>query len=65
MVKIKRFSSILNTKLGNGFKADRNYDQDLNRLGRGESLRELSNLNQFHKEMSKLKNELEEMKKQR
>lgn len=65
--KIRRFSinSILNTRQNIiGFKNHRNYDQDMERLGKGKTLRELSSPNVFNKEMAKLKNELNEMKKQ-
>ena len=65
--KIKRFSSssILNTRQNIvGFKNHFKYDQDMERLGKGKTLRELSCPNVFNKEMAKLKNELEEMKKQ-
>lgn len=65
--KIRRFSanSILNTRQNIvGFKNHFNYDQDMERLGKGKTLRELSCPNIFNKEMAKLKNELDEMKKQ-
>ena len=61
--RIKRFSSILGTHSSSGFKKDREYDQDLNRLSKGKTARELSSPNQFHKMKEKLKKELEEAKK--
>lgn len=61
--KIKRFSSnsILNINVGTGlgFKKERKYDQDLNRLQRGEVRRELSSgLLNKEKEVNKMRKEL-------
>ena len=62
--RIKRFSSVLNTSGTSGFDKKRKYDQDLNRLSRGETSRELANPgSQFQKMKKKLKEELEEAKK--
>lgn len=62
--RIKRFSQILNTHGGiEGFKSSRKYDQDMERLQKGKTLRELSKPNQFNEEIKKLQNELKEAKK--
>lgn len=54
MIKIKRFSKILNTSGNVSFKRGRNYDMDMNRLGRGNVQRELGNFRDLHKELREL-----------
>lgn len=62
--RIKRFSSVLNTAGTSGFKKHFKYDQDLNRLSKGKTSRELANPgSQFQKMQKDLKKELEEAKK--
>ena len=62
--RIKRFSSVLSTSGTSGFDKKRKYDQDLNRLSKRETSRELANPgSQFQKMKKKLKEELEEAKK--
>jgi hypothetical protein len=52
--KIKRFSTIINAKGVN----NRKYDQDLNRLQKGKTQRELNSPNVLNREMAKVKSEL-------
>lgn len=61
--KVKRFSTKVLGTLSSGFRKDRNYDQDLNRLSKGKTSRELSKPNEFQKMKDDLKKELEESKK--
>lgn len=67
-MKLRRFSAVknMNTRItGIGFKDGFNYDQDLNRLQKGKTLRELNSPNVYNREMAKLNKELEELKKGR
>jgi hypothetical protein len=61
--RIKRFSSsILNTRItGIGFQNKRKYDQDMDRLQKGDTLRELNSPNVYNKEIAKLKKELNDL----
>lgn len=62
MMIVKRFSAtkILNTNMGLGFIRGRKYDTDLDRLGRMDTSRELSQVGELNREMRKLGKELNE-----
>ncbi len=64
MLRIKRFSKILNTNLsGIGFTRSREYDTDLNRLGRMESSqRELHKIGDLGTEIRTLGKSLDKTK---
>lgn len=57
---IKRFSNIINTNAPSiGFKRNRNYDMDLNRLGRMKtSQRELHRTDDIRAELREMQSEL-------
>lgn len=54
MIKLKRFSKVLNTSGNSGFKRGRKYDMDMDRLSRGNTQREMGNFREFHREMREL-----------
>lgn len=56
---VKRFSQkILNTTNTPGFNRRRNYDEDLDRLGRMKTSRELSKTDDIRKEQMEMRREL-------